>query len=38
MADGSELAARVLVNAASLHACALARRFEGLDARFVPRE
>lgn len=38
MADGGELAARVLVNSASLHACALARRFEGLDARFVPRE
>jgi L-2-hydroxyglutarate oxidase LhgO len=38
MADGSEVAAPVLVNAASLHACALARRFEGLDARFVPRE
>ena len=37
-ADGSELAADVLVNSASLHACALARRFEGLDARFVPRE
>ncbi len=38
MADGSELAARLLVNAASLHACALAREFAGLDARFVPRE
>jgi L-2-hydroxyglutarate oxidase LhgO len=38
MADGSEVAARVLVNSASLHACALARRFEGLPARFVPRE
>jgi L-2-hydroxyglutarate oxidase LhgO len=37
-ADGSELAANVIVNAASLHACALARRFEGLDARFIPRE
>ncbi|HET8748922.1 MAG TPA: NAD(P)/FAD-dependent oxidoreductase [Ramlibacter sp.] len=37
-ADGSELACDVLVNAASLHACALARRFEGLEARFVPRE
>jgi L-2-hydroxyglutarate oxidase LhgO len=37
-ADGSELAASVLVNAASLHACSLARRFEGLDPRFVPRE
>jgi L-2-hydroxyglutarate oxidase LhgO len=38
LADGSEVAAPVVVNAASLHACALARRFEGLDARFVPRE
>jgi L-2-hydroxyglutarate oxidase LhgO len=38
MADGSELAARVLVNSASLHACALARRFEGLPPSFVPRE
>ena len=38
LADGSEVAAPVVVNAASLHACALARRFEGLDSRFVPRE
>ncbi|AMO24874.1 NAD(P)/FAD-dependent oxidoreductase [Ramlibacter solisilvae] len=38
MADGSELAAGVLVNSASLHACALARRFMGLDAAFVPQE
>lgn len=38
LADGSELAAGIVVNAAALHACALARRFEGLDARFVPRE
>jgi L-2-hydroxyglutarate oxidase LhgO len=37
-ADGSELAADIVVNSASLHACALARRFEGLDARFVPQE
>jgi L-2-hydroxyglutarate oxidase LhgO len=37
-ADDSELAAGVVVNSASLHACALARRFDGLDARFVPRE
>jgi L-2-hydroxyglutarate oxidase LhgO len=36
--DGTELAADIVVNAASLHACALARRFEGLDPRFVPRE
>ncbi len=38
MRDGSEVAAPILVNAASLHACALARRFEGLEPRFVPRE
>ncbi len=38
LADGTELATRVLVNAASLHACALARHFEGLDSRFVPQE
>ena len=38
MKDGSEIAAPVVVNSASLHACALARRFEGLDARFVPQE
>jgi len=38
MVDGSELAARVLVNSASLGACALARRFQGLPGRFVPRE
>jgi L-2-hydroxyglutarate oxidase LhgO len=38
LADGSELGAKILVNAASLHACALARRFEGLHPRFVPQE
>ena len=38
MRDGSEVAAREIVNAASLHACALARRFEGLGAQFVPHE
>jgi L-2-hydroxyglutarate oxidase LhgO len=38
LADGSEVAAPVVVNAASLHACALARRFEGLDSRVIPRE
>jgi L-2-hydroxyglutarate oxidase LhgO len=38
LADGSEVAADVVVNSASLHACALARRFEGLDPGFVPRE
>lgn len=37
-ADGTELGAGIVVNSASLHACALARRFDGLDARFVPRE
>jgi L-2-hydroxyglutarate oxidase LhgO len=37
LADGSELATGMLVNAAALHACALARRFEGLDARHVPQ-
>jgi L-2-hydroxyglutarate oxidase LhgO len=38
MADGSELVARVVVNAAALHACALARRFEGLAPHHIPRE
>lgn len=38
LADGTELATDILVNSASLHACALARRFEGLDAAHVPRE
>ena len=38
LADGTELATPLLVNSASLHACALARRFDGLDPRFVPRE
>ncbi len=38
MADGSELEAGIIVNSASLHACALARRFDGLQAQFVPRE
>lgn len=37
-ADGTELACDVLVNAASLHACGLARRFEGLEPRCIPRE
>ncbi|MEY4710832.1 MAG: hypothetical protein RIS88_282 [Pseudomonadota bacterium] len=36
MADGSEIGTRILVNAASLHACALARRFAGLDPAQVP--
>jgi L-2-hydroxyglutarate oxidase LhgO len=38
MADGSELAAGVIVNSSSLHACALARRLMGLDLAFVPKE
>ena len=38
MADGTEIACGVLVNSSSLHACALARRFKGLDARHVPVE
>jgi L-2-hydroxyglutarate oxidase LhgO len=38
LADGSEVAAREVVNAASLHACALARRFQGLEPAFVPQE
>jgi L-2-hydroxyglutarate oxidase LhgO len=38
LADGTELGARIIVNSASLHACTLARRFDGLDPRFVPRE
>ncbi len=38
MADGSELEAGIIVNSASLHACALARRFKGLQPQFVPRE
>jgi L-2-hydroxyglutarate oxidase LhgO len=38
MADGTEVAARILVNSASLHACALARRFTGLGPGFVPSE
>ncbi len=37
LADGTELAADLLVNAAALSACDLARRFEGLDPRHVPR-
>lgn len=38
MADGSRIASPIVINSASLHACALARRFEGLDARHVPSE
>ncbi|MBL8371839.1 MAG: NAD(P)/FAD-dependent oxidoreductase [Burkholderiaceae bacterium] len=34
--DGTEIAARTVVNAAGLQAPALARRFQGLDARHVP--
>ncbi len=36
LADGTEIAARIVVNAASLHAPDLARRFQGLDPRHVP--
>lgn len=32
------LAANIVINAASLHACALARRMQGLDAKHIPRE
>lgn len=38
MADGTEIETPILVNSASLHACALARRFAGLDASTIPRE
>jgi L-2-hydroxyglutarate oxidase LhgO len=38
LVDGSSLAAGAVVNAASLHAPALARRFEGLAPPLVPRE
>jgi L-2-hydroxyglutarate oxidase LhgO len=34
----TELQASLVINAASLHACALARRMEGLDAQHIPRE
>lgn len=39
-ADGGEfeIEARFVVNAAGLNACSLARRFQGLQARHVPRE
>ncbi|HSQ71984.1 MAG TPA: NAD(P)/FAD-dependent oxidoreductase, partial [Rubrivivax sp.] len=38
-ADGGyEIETDLLVNAAGLHACALARRFDGLDPRHVPQE
>ncbi|WP_205960595.1 NAD(P)/FAD-dependent oxidoreductase [Ramlibacter rhizophilus] len=36
LADGSEIAAGIVVNSASLHACQLARRFDGLAAEHVP--
>ena len=36
LAGGHEVEAGILVNAASLHACQLARRFDGLDPAFVP--
>jgi L-2-hydroxyglutarate oxidase LhgO len=34
----TELQASLVINATSLHACALARRMEGLDAKHIPRE
>jgi L-2-hydroxyglutarate oxidase LhgO len=37
LVDGSEIAAGIVVNAASLHACQLASRFEGLGAEHVPQ-
>ena len=37
-ADGTELGCDMLVNSASLHAPSLARRFDGLDPRCIPRE
>jgi L-2-hydroxyglutarate oxidase LhgO len=38
MADGSEIETPILVNSASLHACALARRFEGVAHATIPNE
>jgi len=38
MADGTEFETPIVINSASLHACALARRFEGLAHRAIPRE
>jgi L-2-hydroxyglutarate oxidase LhgO len=35
-ADGTELEARTVVNAAGLHAPLLAQKFEGLDAHYIP--
>jgi len=35
---GFEIETDLLVNAAGLHACALARQFQGLDVRHVPQE
>jgi L-2-hydroxyglutarate oxidase LhgO len=36
--DGTQLRARIVVNAAGVHAPTLAHRFDGLDARHVPGE
>ncbi len=36
--DLTQLQAQAVINAASLHACALARRFDGLAAEHIPRE
>jgi L-2-hydroxyglutarate oxidase LhgO len=38
MQDGTEIETPILVNSASLHACALARKFAGLDLAAIPRE
>ena len=36
MRDGTQLVAKIVINAAGLHAPALAHQFAGLDARFIP--
>ena len=37
LADGSEIGTSVLINAASLHACAIARRMQGLSPDHIPQ-
>jgi len=37
LADGSEIGTSVLINAASLHACAIAQRMQGLSPEHIPR-
>ena len=37
LADGSEMGTSVLINAAALHACALARRMQGLSPDHIPQ-